>query len=93
VISCFFLNNMASFGPLGDLPSVSTIQSNINSAFDKLFLYSKDGKRHAFVCTFCDEYVNSMHNRYFVSVSSIQKDRDQFEWKTYISNPVELARL
>jgi hypothetical protein len=84
---------MASFGPLGDLPSVSTIQNNINNAFDKLFLYSKDGKRHAFVCTFCAEYVISMHNPYFVSVSTIQKDRDKFEWKCYITDPVELARL
>jgi hypothetical protein len=85
---------MASFGPLGDLPSVSTIQNNINNAFDKLFLYSKVGKQHdPFVCTFCDEYAISMLDRYFVSVSSIQKDTDRFEWKTYISNPVELARL
>jgi hypothetical protein len=32
---------MASFGPLGHLPSVSTIQNNINDAFDKLFCTPK----------------------------------------------------
>jgi hypothetical protein len=32
---------MSSFGPLGDLPSVSTIQNNINNAFDKPFCTAK----------------------------------------------------
>jgi hypothetical protein len=57
---------MCDFGVLGELPTIEEVQRNVNDAFDKLFHYDKHGRRHAFVCTFCDELLMCPENTNFL---------------------------
>ena len=84
---------MVPFGPLGDLPATATVQARINTAFDNLFHHDKDGRRHAVVCTFCDEYILSRHDRNFFPIKMVRKSRHLFEWTKYIKDPSELRAL
>jgi hypothetical protein len=60
------MNNMSNLGPVGIVPSVEDIQQRINDTFDDLFHYDLAGNRHAYVCSFCDEFLISAYNRFFV---------------------------
>ena len=84
---------MVPFGPLGDLPATATVQARINTAFDNLFHHDQDGRRHAVVCTFCDEYILSRHDRNFFPIKMVRKSRHLFEWTKYIKDPSELRAL
>jgi hypothetical protein len=84
---------MVPFGPLGELPGIAIVQARINTAFDDLCHHDKDGGRHALVCTFCDEYLLSLHDRNFFPIHLVELNRDLFEWTTYITDPSELQAL
>jgi hypothetical protein len=73
---------MVPFGPLGELPGIAIVQARINTAFDDLCHHDKDGGRHALVCTFCDEYLLSLHDRNFFPIHLVELNRDLFEWTT-----------
>ena len=84
---------MGDFGVLGELPTVDTVKERINSSFDNLFHYDKDGARCAFVCTFCDEYLMCAQDRNFVPIGDIRNKRHLFEWTSYITDASELLSL
>ena len=71
-VQVVFIILMVPFGPLGDLPATATVQARINTAFDNLFHHDKDGRRHAVVCTFCDEYILSRHDRNFFPIKLLR---------------------
>jgi hypothetical protein len=84
---------MVPFGPLGELPGIAIVQDRINTAFDNLLHHDKDGDRHVFVCTFCDEYLLSRHDRNFFPIATVEKRCHLFKWTTYITDPSELQAL
>jgi hypothetical protein len=77
---------MGDFVVLGELPTVDTVKERINSSFDNLFHYDKDGARCAFVCTLCDEYLMCAQDRNFVPIGDIRNKRHLFEWTSYITD-------
>jgi hypothetical protein len=83
---------MVEFGVLGHLASVESVQENINNKFDELFHYDKQDGRHAFVCTFCDEYLLCAQDRNFVPIGEVCKKCALFEWTTYVTESSILIR-
>jgi hypothetical protein len=80
------IGTMMNFGPLGYLPDVPTIQERINERFDNMFHYDLGGFRHAFVCTFCDEYLISSHDVNYLAIDMVRANRDLFLWSNYITD-------
>jgi hypothetical protein len=69
------------------------VQENINKKVDELFHYDKQDGWHAFVCTFCDEYLLCAQDRNFVPIGEVCKNRALFEWTTYVTDVNELRTL
>jgi hypothetical protein len=69
---------MMNFGALGFLPDIPSIQEQINQRFDQVFHYDLTGQRHAFVCTFCDKYIISLHDVNYVAIDNVQANRNLF---------------
>jgi hypothetical protein len=84
---------MVDFGVLGHVPSVEHVQAKINKSFDDLFYYDNNGDRHAYVCTFCDEFLLCAQERNFIPLTDIRKKRQLFEWSTYIDDTNDLRAL
>ena len=75
---------MGDFDVLGTLPSVEDVQERCNKAFDALFHIDKQGERHPYVCTFCDEFIMCAQEKNFYPIDTLKKRRKLFEWTTYL---------
>jgi hypothetical protein len=71
---------LEEWGELGQLPSVEAIQERINTRFDKLFHYDKDGGRHAHVCCVCKKFIAHMDDLTWFSIDELKKNQYLLDW-------------
>ncbi|MGL5914915.1 MAG: hypothetical protein ACRCZG_01520, partial [Culicoidibacterales bacterium] len=75
---------MGDFNILGVLPTVEEVQQRCNVAFDALFYHDKQGVRHPYVCTFCDEFIMCEQEKNFYDIASFRKKTQLFAWSEYL---------
>lgn len=80
-----------AYGELGELPSSDIIQDRINKRYDELFHYDKNGKRHAYVCTVCNEIIPALEDLVWLSVENLKKNANCLRWEHVRKVPMSPA--
>jgi len=68
------------WGDIGMLPPLKTLQERINNRYDSLFHYDRNGNRHPFVCTVCNEFILCIEDLTWLPVAQLQKRSDLLRW-------------
>ena len=82
-----------SFGPIGRLPPVSTIQANINSRYDELYYVDGNGERVPFVCLVCDEFIMHRDDLVWFPLKDLKKCEDVLHWDAVLSDDERIPYL
>ena len=80
------------FGDIGKLPPIKTLQDRINSRYDALFHYDKEGNRLPLVCTVCNEFILFLEDLVWLPIKELEQRSCLLRWDIIISDPERNAK-
>ena len=80
VLCCLMASQYSNNSPLGNLPSLESIQQRINDRYDDLFHTDAAGKRHAYVCTVCDNFITHRQDLNWYPINKFKTKCDLLRW-------------
>lgn len=84
--STMVATNVEEWGELGELPPVEAIQQAINTRYDAMFHYDHNEKRHAYVCTICNEFILCHEDLVWLQFETLKECRELLVWERLAAN-------
>jgi len=76
---------MSDLDALRKLPVKAEIIGSINNRYEELFGRNINGERCMLICSFCDEFILSKDELFYVKIDSLKKKKYLFDWKQHFA--------